>query len=214
MMTQPTRFRLVVAVSAFVVIAGILLMGWRTGLSNSIDAVVRGDDPSAEKVVTGLKTYPIADRPSAPRLSGTTLDGDQLTLSALTGHVVVINVWGSWCTPCRAEAPDLARVARETADRGVHFVGIDTRDNPASARAFARTFKVGYPSLVDSDGQLMLGFSGLIPMRAVPSTVVVDPTGHIASLVVGKVTYATLNGMVDDLLAAATPPSSSGPRSG
>ena len=87
---------------------------------------------------------------------------------------MVINVWGSWCAPCRVETPDLVRLANETADQGVQFVGINTRDNRAAAKAFVRSFGVPYPSLQDPDGQVLLDFQGVVPTSVVPSTVVID----------------------------------------
>ncbi len=153
---------------------------------------------------TGLTVYPVDERMPAPELAGVTLDGENLALADLSGHVVVLNVWGSWCSPCRAEAPDLARLARETASQGVRFVGIDTRDTEAAAEAFVRTFNIPYPSLVDPDGQLLLQFEGIIPITAVPSTLVIDAQGNIAAKVVGRVTYATLRGLIEDELAGNT----------
>lgn len=150
---------------------------------------------------SGLTSYPDGQRQQVPPLAGATLDGDWLDLADLSGHVVVVNVWGSWCVPCRAEAPDLARVARETADRGVRFVGIDTRDTLDAAMAFVRNFNIPYPSIVDQDSQKLLAFSGIIPISAVPSTIVIDAQGQIAAKVVGRVEYATLRGLVDDVLA-------------
>lgn len=149
---------------------------------------------------TGLSVYPVGERIPAPNLEGVTLDGEPLALADLSGHVVVLNVWGSWCSPCRAEAPELARLARETASEGVRFVGINTRDTTAAAQAFVRTFDIPYPSVVDSDGQLLLQFEGIIPITAVPSTVVIDSRGDIAAKVVGQITYATLRGLIDDEL--------------
>jgi thiol-disulfide isomerase/thioredoxin len=148
---------------------------------------------------TGLTRYP-DDRSISPPLKGTTLDGASFDLADLRGDVVVINAWGSWCNPCRAEAPDLTRVARETAALQVRFVGIDTRDNAASARAFVRTFKVPYPSVVDTDGRVLLAFSKVLPMSAVPSTLVLDRDGRIAARVIGRTDYPTLRGLVDDVL--------------
>ena len=136
-----------------------------------------------------------------PRLRGGTLDGDRLDVSDWRGHVVVINAWGSWCGPCREEAPALRRVSEETKAAGVRFVGIDTRDNDAAGRAFAREFGITYPSLVDDSGRVMLAFGRTIPVAAVPSTVVVDRRGRIAARVIGAVTYSTLRGLVDDTLA-------------
>jgi peroxiredoxin len=113
----------------------------------------------------------------------------------------VVNAWGSWCGPCREEAPELRRVSEETKAAGVRFVGIDTRDNDAAGRAFAREFGITYPSLVDDSGRVMLAFGRTIPVAAVPSTVVVDRRGRIAARVIGAVTYSTLSGLVDDALA-------------
>jgi thiol-disulfide isomerase/thioredoxin len=93
----------------------------------------------------GLDLYPPEKRQPAPKLVGTTLDDKPFSLTA--GDVVVINVWGSWCAPCRAETPDLVRLANEYGDQGVRFVGINTRDNPDAAKAFVRSFNVPYPSV-------------------------------------------------------------------
>lgn len=171
---------------------------WRAAAS---ETPMSADDGSVSQgYSTGLTLYRQGERPAAPELAGTTLTGDRLSLADLAGHVVVVNVWGSWCSPCRAEAPDLARLARQTASRGVRFVGVDTRDTTSAAKAFVRNFHVPYPSLIDSDGQVMLAFQGLIPISAVPSTVVIDADGRIAAKIVGSVTYSTLRGLVKDEL--------------
>ncbi|MDT7670892.1 MAG: copper transport protein, partial [Pseudonocardiales bacterium] len=152
---------------------------------------------------TRVTIYPAASRAQAPDVRGQTLDRDRLALADLRGKVVVVNVWGSWCQPCRKEAPDLARAAREMAPQGVRFVGIDARDSDAAARAFVRSFNIPYPSLIDDDGRLTLEFAGVIPLSAVPSTVVIDRKGTIAAKVVGIITYGTLRGLIDDMLAEA-----------
>ncbi len=159
---------------------------------------------AGEDITTGLTRWEPADRPRLPRLRGRTLDGDRLDVSAWRGHVIVVNTWGSWCGPCREEAPDLRRVADDTRPDGVQFVGVDTRDNDAAARAYTREFAISYPSLVDDDGRLMLAFGQTIPVSAVPTTVVVDVRGRITARVIGAVTSATLCGLVDDTLAERT----------
>ena len=113
-------------------------------------------------------------------------------------------MWGSWCAPCQDEAPTLRRVAVETRDRGVVFVGIDTRDNDAAARAFQWEYRIPYPSVIDREGAVLGRFRGTVPIAAVPSTLVVDKRGKVAARVIGKVTYATLRGLVID--AVAEPP--------
>ncbi|WP_460834443.1 TlpA family protein disulfide reductase [Nocardioides hungaricus] len=103
----------------------------------------------------GLTLYRGQEAIPLPQIRGTTIDGQALDLTDLRGRVVVLNVWGSWCGPCRAEAPDLAAVATETATRGVEFVGIDVRDNPAAARAFVRKYQITYPSFDDQNGLVL-----------------------------------------------------------
>lgn len=170
----------------------------------------RADNLIAERASsTGLTRFLPAERPRLPRLRGRTLDGGRLDLATWRGRVVVINTWGSWCGPCREEAPGLRRAAQEGAATGVRFVGIDTRDNDAAARAFVREFGIDYPSLVDRDGRLMLAFGRTIPVSAVPSTVVVDTRGRIAARVIGAATYATLVGLIEDVQREKTPGRSS-----
>lgn len=194
------RRRAVIWAVALVVAAVTGLVLWR--IDQPGDAVAGQRAAQTENgPAVGLTTYPVGRRPAAPALAGETLDGSRTALKNLRGHVVVLNVWGSWCMPCRKEAPDLARAARETSPQGVRFVGIDTRDNADAARAFVRTFKIPYPSLIDRDGQLLLAFNGVIPVSAVPSTVVVDRDGRIAARVIGRITYGTLRELIDDVRA-------------
>lgn len=133
-----------------------------------------------------------------PAIEGKTVDGQMLDLADLRDHVVVLNVWGSWCAPCRAEAPDLAAISKETEPRGVRFVGIDVRDNPVAARAFARKYGITYPSFDDRNGLVLAQFTGIIPVSAVPSTLVVDESGVIRARVIGKVDGKTLRGLIED----------------
>lgn len=154
---------------------------------------------AASNTGAGFTMFSPDERPDAPVLEGETLDGDEFNVKDWAGNVVVINVWGSWCGPCRAETPDLVRVAEETADRGVRFVGINTRDDRAAANAFVREFQVPYPSVFDADGRALLPFQLVVPSAAVPSTIVVDPDGKVAARVIGAVTYSTLSGLIDDL---------------
>jgi thiol-disulfide isomerase/thioredoxin len=135
-------------------------------------------------------------RPAAPDVSGTTLTGQHLSLSAYRGSVVVINFWGSWCSPCRAEAPDLTALATNYAKRGVRFLGIDIRDDRVSADAFVQTFGTPYPSLNDPGDELALAFRGTVPPAAIPSTLVIDRTGHIAARILGSVSYDSLRALI------------------
>lgn len=139
-----------------------------------------------------------AERGAAPDLVGETLEGGEFRLRDHLGEVVVLNVWASWCAPCRAEAPVLEKVWREVKDDGVQFVGLDTRDTDEAARAFLDAYDVTYPNVIDSDGRLQLLFSDTLPPQAIPSTLVVDREGRVAGRVIGRVTEATLTALIEE----------------
>lgn len=132
---------------------------------------------------------------------GTTLDGETFDVRDHRGEVVVVNVWGSWCPPCIAEAPDLQQVWSEVEPKGVQFVGIDFRDNTAAAKAHEQRFGVTYPSIEDEAGRVLLQLRGSLPPRAIPSTLVLDRRGRVAARVLGQVPGSTLRALVSDALA-------------
>ena len=142
-----------------------------------------------------------AERADPRSFAGTTLAGEPFDVADHRGEVVVVNVWGSWCPPCIAEAPALERVWEQTRSQDVQFVGVNTRDQNAAARAHERRFQISYPSIDDDSGRVLLAFRGTLPPVAIPSTVVLDRQGRVAARVLGKVGAATLRGVVDDVLA-------------
>ncbi|HEV3294142.1 MAG TPA: TlpA disulfide reductase family protein [Streptosporangiaceae bacterium] len=141
------------------------------------------------------------DSPAAPRVSGTTLSGARLSLSQLHGHVVVLNFWGSWCTPCRAEAPVLAALSQHFGPAGVRFLGVDIRDTPATAEAFQRDFRITYPSLNDPGDLIALDFHSTVPPAGIPTTLVISRGGRIAARVIGGVSYPGLRSLISATLA-------------
>lgn len=188
------------------VAAGLLL----AACGSAADTPPKGAEPRSGGTVqggspAGVTQYPVGKRPDTPSVSGELIDGGTLDLAEWRGEVVVINVWGSWCAPCRAEAPALQKVSEETRSLGVRFVGFDTRDNDAAAQAFEKSYRIGYPSIRDSDGTLLLLFNGRIPVSAVPSTVLIDRDGKIAARMIGATSYATLSQLVRDLAAEKQP---------
>jgi peroxiredoxin len=140
--------------------------------------------------------YGSGHRVQAPAFSGTTLTGTQLSSSAYRGKVVVLNFWGSWCTACRSEAATLAVVAEQYRSKGVSFLGIDVRDNTASAVAFTRNHDIIYPSVSDPGDTITLDFSTVVPISSTPTTLVIDKTGRVAGAVFGEATYAELTAML------------------
>ncbi|MGC5343499.1 TlpA family protein disulfide reductase [Streptomyces sp. DT24] len=152
---------------------------------------------------SGISTVPEAERKDAPRLAGQSLDGKDLDLAAYKGKVVVLNVWGSWCPPCRNEAKHFVKVAKETEAKGVQFVGINTRDaQKSSAVAFEEDYGVPYPSFYDPNGKLILRFhKGTLNLKAIPSTLVIDRNGKIAARTLAAVDDEKLHEMIDPLIA-------------
>ncbi|MEU0599307.1 TlpA disulfide reductase family protein [Streptomyces sp. NPDC006393] len=151
----------------------------------------------------GIATVKKGDRKPAPDLSGRTIDGKQLDITSYKGKVVVLNVWGSWCAPCRAEAPNLVKVAKDTAGKGVQFVGINTRDTSTQpALAFEKRYGVPFPSLYDPSGKLMLRFKkGTLNPQLIPTTIVVDRDGNIAARALQALSEEKLRKMLDPVVA-------------
>lgn len=134
-----------------------------------------GSDPSTG--ATARVTLP--DR-TLPRLGA---EGS-VRLSDLRGPLVV-NVWASWCPPCRAELPALAEVAAQ-ADGRVAFLGVDVLDDPAAAAAVARDLGVGYPSVFDEEGLTR----GELRWTGPPATYLVDASGEVVHVRVGEIADA------------------------
>jgi thiol-disulfide isomerase/thioredoxin len=147
--------------------------------------------------------FNVGSRPRAPKVSGTSLTGKPLSLASYKGDVIVLNFWGSWCAPCRGEAPALGTLARQLASRGVRFVGVDIRDEPDAALAFMQDFNIGYPSFNDPNDQIALEFQGAATPAAIPSTIIIDRSGRIAERIIGGTTYSSLKPLI--LKVAAEP---------
>jgi thiol-disulfide isomerase/thioredoxin len=135
-----------------------------------------------------------------PTVSGPALGSNQtISTQDYRGKVVVINVWGSWCPPCRKEAPDLQAASVETKDVA-QFVGVTSKDyDPAPAEAFVRSFKITYPSIYDPTGKVLLAFAGELPPSAIPSTMIIDREGRLAVRVLSEVSKITLVDMINDV---------------
>ncbi|MGK5628628.1 TlpA family protein disulfide reductase [Streptomyces sp. URMC 123] len=151
----------------------------------------------------GISTAAKGERGALPEISGKTLKGEPLDLADYKGKILVVNVWGSWCPPCRAEMKHLVKVANDTKDQGVQFVGLNTRDpNIAPAVKFEKENEVPYPSLYDPEGKLMLRFpKGSLNPQAIPSTLFIDREGRIAARALKPINEEELRRTLDPLIA-------------
>lgn len=168
-------------------------------------ACARVDTTAEPGFVTAERSVLVIPEPErgAPvtGVSGTTLEGEALDLREVgAGGETVVNVWGSWCTPCRREAPALVEAHDRLVDDGVAFVGINVKDTPGKAQAFQRRFGVTWPSLDDPGGGAVLAFRA-VPSAAIPTTWVLDDEGRIGARIVAEVDATTLVGVVEDVRA-------------
>ena len=145
--------------------------------------------------------YQVGHRSAAPAVSGTTITGQRLSLDSYKGKTVVLNFWGSWCPPCRSEAPTLAALSAKYSHDGVSFLGVDVEDTPVNAGAFEQGFGITYPSLNDPGQAVAQVVSSAIPITSTPTTLVIDPAGHVAGAIFGTATYSVLNEMISKVAA-------------
>ncbi len=182
-------------------VALFLLAGCAVGK----DAVVQGSD--FEFVSPGGQLqifYPVAKRQVLPNLSGPSLEqpNQQIHVSDYPGKVVVLNIWGQWCGPCRDEAPELSTVFQQTKASGVQLIGIDVRDARSAALDFVQDNQISYPSIFDPAGRSLLSLSGY-PRSVVPSTIVLDRQHRVAAIYLERVTASMLLPEVRTLTGAA-----------
>ncbi|MFD6448439.1 TlpA family protein disulfide reductase [Promicromonospora sp. NPDC060204] len=187
----------------WVVVVGIVL-----GLVVSLAACSPEDSGAGDVVGQGyvsgdgsVQTYDVGERKGPVTITGTDFEGNDVDTAGWAGDVVVVNTWYASCAPCRAEAPDLVSLAGSK--DGVQFLGINTEDDAGSAQAFQRTFEVPYPSIEDRSGKVIASLNGVVPLQAVPTTVVLDQEGNVAARVIGQAEHSTLESLIDEVLAEA-----------
>lgn len=189
------------------VLAGLVLL---TGCSTGDDAVAQGG--TFEFVAPGGKTdifYDPAENRGRPGpLTGPSLTDPAKTISLddFAGKVVVINVWGQWCGPCRAEIGQLEKVYTETRGQGVEFLGINVRDNNRQAAVdFVTDRKVTFPSIYDPPMRTMIAFGGKYPTTVIPSTVVLDRQHRVAAVFLRELLAEDLEPLLARLTAEPAP---------
>lgn len=146
----------------------------------------------------GITRLAPGERGKSVDITGVDLDGNPLSVTPWRGEVVVVNIWGSWCPPCRVEQPILSRLATELKPKGVEFLGIAIRESPATSKAFTTARNVPYPSIGDGDSTI-LAFVDSLPAVAVPTTYVIDRQGRVATRLLDRATYSTLKSLIEEV---------------
>ncbi len=193
-------------VCAVVTAAAVLL----TGCSTGHDAVAQGG--TFEFIAPGGKTDILYDPPQTRGRPGPISGPDlmdptrTLSLDDFAGKVVVVNVWGQWCGPCRTEIGQLQDVYEATRAKGVAFLGIDVRDNNRDAAVdFIKDRGITFPSIYDPAMRTMIAFGGKYPTTVIPSTVVLDREHRVAAVFLRELLAEDLRPLVERLAAEPTP---------
>ena len=188
--------------------AALAVLALLAGCSTSKDAVETGQDFTF--VAPGGQTTILYDPPASRgvlrALSGESLlsPGTTTGIEAFPGRVVVLNIWGSWCGPCRTEASDLQFVAQQTAANGVTVLGVDVRDDRAAATDFVRDRGITYDSVFDPPARTLVGLTGY-PRNTVPSTIVLDRQHRVAAVYLTAIRVPELVPLVQRLAAEPAP---------
>ena len=182
----------------------LVALAFLAGCSTGTDAVATGTD--FQFVSPGGKLelfYEGDDRQQIPELSGEDLmnEGQDLKLSSFKDKVVILNIWGEWCPPCRAEAPQLQTIYEEFKDDGLQVLGIDVRDHDRTQpQDFMRDTELTYPSIYDPPARSLLALKGY-PRTTVPSTIVLDTEHRVAAIFLRDVHADDLRPLAERLLA-------------
>lgn len=182
-----------------VLAAALLLL---TGCSTSRDAVAVGGEfqfvaPGGQ---TAIRYDPPGSRGVVRGISGESVlrPGTTVGIDDYPDQVVVLNIWGTWCGPCRAEMPDLQFVQDQTRDQGVAVLGIDVRDSAEAARDFLRDRRITFDSIVDPPARTLLELRGY-PRNVVPSTIVLDRQHRVAAVYLAQIRVSELLPLVERL---------------
>lgn len=124
------------------------------------------------------------------------LSGQSIRLSALKGNLVVLNIWASWCDPCKQEAPTFEAAWRKYQARGVLFLGVNDRDRQQAAQQFLQTYSITYPNGPDPSEEISAAYG----VNGIPTTIFIDRSGIVARTILGPIDAATLEAEIQQLL--------------
>jgi peroxiredoxin len=184
-----------------IVLLGVLALAGCSGGGAGASSTGQVVSPNGKAVIH----YPPAKRKAPVTLGGPGVRHakQQVRVSEYPGKVVVLNIWGSWCPPCRAEAGDLEHVYHVMKPKGMQLVGIDVQEPRQPAEDFMANHHLTYPSIHDQSGRALLALHGY-PLNVPPMTLVLDREHRVAAIYLGQINPAALQGEVDKLLQART----------
>lgn len=194
------RTRVHTGLIAVVAAAGLALTGCSASSDDLADQANSGGDKGYVAGDGSVSEYAPEQRGEPVSFDAAMYDGSTVSADSLRGKPVVLNFWYAGCAPCRAEAPDLVALHEEYGDQA-QFMGVNLRDQQATAEAFERTFGVEYPSATDLNGEVLLALSEYVPPQAVPTTLVLDSQGRVAARILGKADKSTLDALIKDTVA-------------
>lgn len=184
------------------VLVGVWLVGVvAIGVVAALLASASGGSSSAVDPVGKIQAIAADHRVAAPRLSGPLLGGGTYDPAAYAGQVTLVNAWGSWCAPCRAELPVLRRLAQAAYPAPVKFLGIDVEDTTAGGEAMVKQYAVPYSSVFDADRTIYDAFAPTLAGTGTPGTVVIDARGRVAATVIGPVNEGAMATYLRELAA-------------
>ena len=187
------RAVLTVAAAAVVLTGGALAVSHFTTSSSTGGRVVDGNTVE----------YTAGHQPLVPDFTATSLTGTPVKMSSYRGKVVVLNIWGSWCGPCTAEAPTLEVAYQQYHAQGVDFLGDDVNETPSAGLTFIHQYGITYPSINDPGFAVVQQISQVAPIASQPTTLVIGKTGHVVGMVLGTVSFGDLATLVHQAEAAS-----------
>ncbi|MFL4479581.1 TlpA family protein disulfide reductase [Paeniglutamicibacter sp. ORCA_105] len=173
-------------------------------------ACVGDEDPLAKQAREGnnknyiagdgsVEEYGPASRTEPVEINAVAYDGSTIDSATWAGQATVLNFWYAACAPCRIEAPHMVELNEEFKGKA-EFIGINVRDEKEAAEAFERTFGIKYPSVQDTQGTIQLAMTKYVPLKAVPTTLVLDKQGRVSARILGVADKPTLKALITTAL--------------
>ncbi|MDQ0647186.1 peroxiredoxin [Microbacterium natoriense] len=185
-------------------LAAIVVVGLSACAPDPVsDSFLSGDNNGYVAADGAIVEIPVADRGEPVDFGGVTENGEKFSSADIAGQVTVVNFWYAGCAPCRVEADFLETVWQKFDGEGVSFIGVNTRDQADTAKAFSEEYSITYPSLIDVDtAEAKLAFAEAVPIQATPTTLVLDKQGRVAARIIGPIdSPSILSTLVKDALA-------------